>query len=143
MDPNERFIHDELATRAKSGLPAIKEQWRTRQTIDPFFVSWPAEHIIADDGVEVTDHFVLDLPKDKTMWKELMLRAIRRTKSYAILLAEELEGSVLVTFESPHGTRSWRFPIRDHGNVRVLGKPVQKDDYDRIGILWSPRSHEA
>lgn len=144
MDDNERFIHDELLRRAAKAMPAVKESWRKYMRVDPFFISWPAEHIKADDGSTITHHVLLELPKEnRPAWGRLMVEAVERTLSYAILLAEQREGEVVVIFESPHGTHSWHYPIKNHGNVRVLGKPMEKTDVDSIGILWLPETGEA
>jgi hypothetical protein len=140
---SERFIHDELLRRAETGLPGIKDAWRKYKRLDPFLISWPSEHITCDDGTVVTDYFTLDLPRDKKRWSGLFIQTIEKTVPYALLLAEELEDHVSVIFESVHGTRSWHFPIKQQGNVRVLGKPTSRDDTDRIGVLWAPNKHES
>lgn len=140
---SERFIHDELLRRAETGLSAIRETWRKQRHVDPFLISWPSEHIDCDDGAVVTDFFLLELPEDRSAWSKLMVQAVRKTKPYAILLAEELEDVVLLIFESNHGSRSWRYPIKPHGNVRVLGNPKVQDDVDAIGILWRRKTNEA
>jgi hypothetical protein len=143
MDPTERFIHDELMRRAEMGLPSILEAWKAKQHIEPFIISWPYSRIVGDDGSEIADFVLTDLPADRKRWKKLIVLTVQRVKPYALLLAEELNDCVLLIFESGHGTRSWRYPIKHHGNVRVLGDPTQRDDVDRIGILWSPKTHEA
>jgi len=142
-DDNERFIHDELLRRATAAMSSIKEAWRKSQTIDPFLISWPAEYLKADDGSTITHQVLTELPVDKKERGALILKAIERTVAYAILLAEEREREVTVIFESSHGTHSWRYPIKNHGNVRILGKPKERDDVDCVGILWSPERAEA
>lgn len=143
MDNNERFIHDELLRRAEKGLPGIHQAWRVKQHIDPFIISWPSKHLKGDDGSIITDSVLVELPEDRKRWRPHLLRTVHRTKPYALLLAEELDDCVMVTFESGHGTRSWRWPIKDHGGMRVLGNVTQRDDVDSIGILWSPTAHRA
>lgn len=142
-DDNERFIHDELLRRATAAMGSIKEAWRRMQKIEPFLISWPAEHLEADDGSIITHQVLTELPVNKKERGALMLQAIERTCPYAILLAEEREDLVVVIFESSHGTHSWRYPIKNHGNVRILGKPKERDDVDCVGILWSPKTPEA
>ncbi len=139
---DERFIHDELLRRAETGLPGIRDAWKRFGKLDPFLISWPSEHVKCDDGTVVTDFFTLDLPSDRGRWSSLIVQTIEKTKPYALLLAEETKSHVSVIFESVHGTRSWRFPIKKHGDARVLGSPTSRDDVDRIGVLWSPSSHE-
>jgi hypothetical protein len=39
-------------------------------------------------------------------------------------------------FESEYGTRTWRFPIKRHGDVCILGQPSYRDNSESIGVRW-------
>lgn len=78
-----------------------------------------------------------DLPTDPALRKERVKNAVTQTGAYALLVAEQLEGEVRAIFESQHGSRTWRLPLKDHGDVRVLGTPVVRDNAESIGVLWT------
>ena len=133
---SELFIHDELRRRAELGLPSIFESWKADSRLTPFLISWPSRSVDTDDGKKVADQFFMDLPEERARWSKIFVAVAERTNPYALLVAEEREGEVVIVFESMHGSRSWRYPINDHGGTRVLGTRSTQDDVDSIGLLW-------
>lgn len=134
---SERFIHDDILKVLERSLTrTLRESWAENGRIEPFILSWPSEHIRCDDGTTVTHVFHADLPEDSSTWSRWLQATVEKTKPYALLLGEQKGDEIMVTFESPHGSRSWRYPIRRHGDVRVIGQPSTRDDVDAIGILW-------
>ncbi len=132
----EYFIHEELLRRAEAGLKSIPISWKKKRRVDPFMLLWPVGPVACDDGGTVDGMFLLELPEDKELWNREIEMAVERTEPYALLMVEQKTNFVLAVFESIHGTRSWRFPLKPHGGVRILGKkPVVKNDEDGLGIL--------
>lgn len=140
---SERFIHDELVRRAEAGLPNIVQAWKLNGKIQPFMISWPAEHIMADDGRIITDVVLCDLPTNKSEWRKEIAGLIERTVPYALLLCEQRDEEIVMIFESQHGTKSWRWPIKKHGQARVLGDRTCQVDTESIGILWRAKTAES
>jgi hypothetical protein len=136
---SERFIWDDLRVKVALGIPGIYKAWKIKGSIEPFVTAWPGEVILDDNNIPLEGECVLDLPSNKSSWSSTILSFVKRTKAYALLLTEQLEGEVRVILESHHGTRSWSLPIHVSGDVRVLGTAVVKDDTHRIGILWGTR----
>lgn len=145
MDIGREYIilHGYLLEQVGHMLPAIDKSWRSRQEIDPFLVSWPEHAVLDDKGVHITRFVIAELGKDRSRWNELFMLTLKRTHPCGLLLVEQMDEEVVATFESRYGSRSWRYPIKDHGGVRVLGDPVTRDDVDSIGILWSKDEAEA
>lgn len=134
---SERFIHDDMLAEAEAGLKdAIHQSWKVKGRIDPFIISWVQQNIPADDGSIITNHVVADMSEDRSGWTNRMVHIIKKTKPYALMLCEQRETEVVAIFESRHGTRSWRYPIKMHGRTAVLGEPSTRDDIDSIGLLW-------
>ena len=140
---SERYIHDNLRAQATSMLPAIAESWREKQAVDPFLVSWLEKPLTADDGQVITHFVLVELGTDRQVWHAKFVELLERTHPYALLLVEQTDKEVIATFESRHGSRSWRYPINDHGGTRVLGAPMVRDDVDSIGILWQKAEARA
>lgn len=136
---SERFIWDRLKNDAARGLDSIYKTWKRVGRVDPFIISWPAETILDDNGLPTTDPCLRDLPQDESLWPAVIVTFAQKTKSYAMLLAEQLEKQreVRVVLESHHGTRSWTLPILVSGDIRALGDPVMQDNVHKIGILWT------
>lgn len=135
-DHSERFIHDELLRRAKTGLPTIVTSWRQNGKIEPFLISWPAEHLEADDGKIITEAVLCTLPDDRAEWRGRIQQLIGRTNPFALLLGEQRLEEVVAIFESPHGTMSWHWPIKNQGGVKVLGDRYSREDVESISLLW-------
>lgn len=136
---SERFIWDRLKNDAQRGLSGIYSTWKTAGKIEPFLISWPAEKILDDNGVPTDDPCLRSLPSDESLWPKTIVSFAQRTKSYALLMAEQLaeKREVRVTLESHHGTRSWTIPILVSGDIRTLGDAVIQDNVHKIGILWN------
>lgn len=137
---SERFIWDNLKDKVPAGIDNIYVAWKKDGRVDPFIISWPAEPILGDDGLVITHECYLDLPKNHSSWSDTIRNFVKKTKAYALLLAEQREREVLLILESHHGTRSWSIPIIVSGDIRTLGTVVTKDDTHKIGILWGKRS---
>lgn len=135
---SERFIHDDLVLEAEMGLGSLYETWAMQSRIEPFLLVWPA-HPVEYRGRKTEDVVPFDLPEDRGTWHTELRRRVHEASAYGILLAEQHDDVIVVIFESQHGTKSWRIPIKDHGDVRVLGDPVELTDTDSIGVLWAPK----
>ena len=133
---SERFIWDNLKTKASRGIPSLYEAWKAGGKIQPFLIAWPSEPVLDDAGVPTEKEFLLELPDNRSSWSKAMRAFSSRTKSYALLLTEQMEKELRVTLESHHGTRSWSIPILQSGDVRMLGEPTVRDNIHKIGILW-------
>ena len=99
-------------------------------------ISWPQEPIPADDGTIITDFVLLELPGDKELRKKEVKHLIERTQPCALLLCDQFPDKVVAIFESPLGTKSWTYPIKDYGGTKVLGDRSTRENTDSIGILW-------
>lgn len=136
---SERFIHDDICEAVEQGIAAMRVAWSRDHNLAPFAVSWPAETIYADDGRSIDRACAMELqavPKEE--WRQALLDLMQRTKSYALLLAEQQDGAVVVKMESQHGAKSWHLPIRRSGDIRILGAATTQVDGPHLGILWQP-----
>lgn len=133
---SERFIHDDLVVEAAMGLCSLYETWATQSRIDPFILVWPSEPI-EYHGHKTAAAVPFDLPERREQWSSEVRTLAQKYRAYGLLLVEQLSTEVLVIFESSHGTKSWRLPIKDHGDVKTLGGPTELTDTDSIGILWA------
>lgn len=141
---NERFIHKELCYRAQQSVNHLYEIWKKDGKIMPVLLTWPAEPIRDDvTGKPIEGICALDLPEPIGERVTSIRKMVEKTKAYALLLAEERNGSVKVILESPHGTRCWTLPIHQSADVRFLGEATIEDDKERVGLLWSPETAEA
>jgi hypothetical protein len=136
---SERFIWDRLKRDAERGLSGIYKTWKLSGKIEPFLISWPAEVILDDKGLPTDAPCLRNLPSDESLWTSAIVTFAQKTKSYALLVAEQLDDKreVRVTLESHHGTRSWTLPILISGDIRTLGDAVVQDDVHKIGVLWN------
>lgn len=132
----ERALHDALIVLNEANLESIVSSWRENGRIQPFMVSWPEEPVPAVDGTIITDVVMLELPADPEVRKKEVRTLVERTKPCALLMCEQYKDKVLVVFESPLGTKSWTYPIKDHGGTLVLGDRSSRENTDSIGILW-------
>lgn len=134
-----QLVHDDIMNEAETSLKnVIHKAWRAKRgSLEPFIIAWPQDPLLTDDGWNiVTNHIVSDLPKDRSRWPEQMALVIERTKPIALLMGEQRETEVVVIFETRLGTRSWRYPIKQHGRSSVLSEPVVRNNVDSIGVLW-------
>lgn len=140
MDKNyyrsERFIWDNLKVNAATGITSLYKSWRQKGRVEPFAISWPSETILDDSGLPLQGSCLIDLPSDHAQWNQTLVKFVGRTKSYALLLAEQLPREIRVILESHHGTRSWVIPILISGDIRTLGTASIHDNVHKIGILW-------
>ena len=136
---SERVIWDNLKTLAEAGVKDIHRQWKVKRSIEPFAIVWPAQPILDSQGITVKGACSIDLPRDTAAWSETLRQLVHMTEAYALLLVEQRDTDIQVILESHHGTRSWTIPIRQSGDVRVLGDPIVQDNTNRIGILWESR----
>jgi hypothetical protein len=134
---SERFIHDELRRRCEAALPTLYNHWRKDRRIYPYLLMWPNDTVRTRSGDSFNGVVFTELSMDATERKEQVKRAAGECNAYGLMLTEQLEDAVRVIFETEHGTRTWRLPINDHGDVQVLGAPVVKDNAESIGVLWT------
>lgn len=112
--------------------------------ICPQFFTWPAETVTLESGESHEDIFVLELERVPTNdWSATLRQAVAVSKAYGLLLVEQKAETVKAIFESHHGSRAWTFPIRRHGDVKILLSPKVTTDLESVGILWSPARASA
>ena len=131
-----RFVHEELSRRCIRAVELIPEQWRENKRIYPTLLMWPADSVRATDGSDFSGVVFTDLPEDSGQRRVAVIRAAKRCDAYGLLLTEQIDGFVRLVFETEHGTRTWRFPIKPHGNIQILGRPAFRDNAESIGIRW-------
>lgn len=133
---SERFIHDGIVRTAREAIPTLYESWKRLKRIRPFVLVWPAEEIVWR-GTPTERAVAFDAPKDPSQMDAFLREVQKKTAAYAILLWEQKEQAVVGVLESRHGSVSWHIPIRDHGNVKALGRPEEKVDVDHLGLKWT------
>lgn len=136
---SEKFIWDDLVLRGEEAVKKVRDQWRHSKTVQRALIAWPAEYVVADNGTLVRDVVSLAIPEGMPTFNAAVELA-KVAKAYALLLVERIGDDVRVILESHHGTRSWKMPIRRHGDVTVLEKEEAATDSESIGVLWRPRS---
>lgn len=132
----ERFIHDELVARCMNAVHQMKELWRGFKRIHPTLLIWPADSVRTTLKERFSGVIFTELPEDPAERRAAIINAAKRCDAYGLLLTEQLEHDVRLIFESESGTMTWRFPIKNHGDVQVLGAPVSKVNTESIGIRW-------
>lgn len=132
----EQFIHDELVARCLNTVDQMKELWRGFKRIHPTLLIWPADSVRTTTKERFSGVIFTELPDDPAARRSAIIDAAKRCNAYGLLLTEQLEHDVRLIFESESGTRTWRFPIKNHGDVQVLGEPVSKVNTESIGIRW-------
>ena len=137
-----QFIHDDLLQEAEDGLEAIPRWWRKHGRIPPSLILWPRDRVTCDDGTHVEDKIHFDLPEDPSTWQDLIQKAVERTQAYAMFFISQRKNEVRAIFESPHGAKSWHFPLVKHGPDVVLGDCIDKVGASYIGLLWRPTPEE-
>ena len=131
-----RFIHDELLRRC-IGLPdSVRQLFRRSKRIYPSILIWPTDTVQAMDGSRFSGVVFSELSLEPAARRLEIRDSILRTLAFAAAVTEQLDDCVRILFESGHGTRTWRLPIKDHGGVQVLGPAEQRDNAESIGILW-------
>lgn len=134
---SERFIHDNLIQVAEAGIKGLYKYWKKNHKIDPFIVTWPSKTLSDDNGQQINDVCVMELPKnDKGSWQKLMLDVVAKTHAYGILLVEQRDMDVRAIFETKHGSKCWTLPIIRSGDIPVLKKPESTINRENLGLLW-------
>ncbi len=131
-----RFIHDELATRCLNVIRQIHELWKEYRQVYPTLLLWPMDGVKATTKERFSGVVFTELPDDPPLRRAKIVEAAKQCNAYGLLLTEQLEHEVRVILETPHGTRTWRIPIKNHGDVQVLGTPIVRDNTESIGIRW-------
>jgi len=131
-------MYRELCKQAEDGQQSIPELWSNNRRIRPHLLLWPSE-AVKFRGQLTEDVLPFDMPGDRSEWPELLLDRVLDSKACALLLVEQREQAVVAIFESPRGTTSWHYPIKDHGDLKILGPPVKKTDVESVGLLWRPK----
>ncbi len=140
---SERFIHDDLMARAHAMVEKLPGMWGRDGHIFPMLFTWPSE-AVATSGGRHEGICVLELEgTPRAEWSALLRKAVAATKAYGLLLVEQQEREVVVIFETHHGSRAWRLPVKRHGDRCVLEKPRVSTDVESVGILWSPQRATA
>ena len=132
MSHPERFIHDQLVEEAKAGIDSLYENWKNKQTLNPFIVMWPVREIIWH-GMPTKNAVAFDVPKGEAI-KPYMEKMAKKVRAYAVLLWKEEAQALKGVLESKHGSVTWTIPILKHGNIRVLDTLEEHTDVDRLGI---------
>jgi hypothetical protein len=132
----EEQFHDAMCDVAESGLTLIQRWWREHGVVPPFLALWSEEEFRR----AVDPDFTIELPEDPEVQKKLIWKAAKTVNAHAALVVRQLENEVRAVFETREGTKSWHYPIRDHGPDRVLGDPTVRVDEHHIGVLRSPSS---
>jgi hypothetical protein len=133
--PEANPAHSRLLELAARVIPTVLDLWREHKSIEPTLLLWPTRVITARTGEPVT-LVTVDLPTDAAQRRPKILEAAKACDAYGLLLTEQLEDSVRMILESKHGTRTWRFPIKRHGDVCILGQPSYRDNSESIGVRW-------
>ena len=131
-----RFIHDELLRRCEPLTAKVIQQFRRDKTIRPTLLLWPTDSVKASDGNLFSGVLFTELPESGDARKKEIRDAIIRSNAFAALVTEQVDNTVRLIFESEHGTRTWRLPIRDYGGVQVLERTAPRDNAESIGVLW-------
>ncbi len=133
---SERFIHDELLLRCVPLVAKVRELWRRNKRIYPTILLWPTDSVKTTAGEKFTGVVFDALKEEGAARREEIQRAAAACGAYAVLITEQLETDVRMVFESVHGSRTWRLPIKEHGDVQVLGQATVRDDAESVGVLW-------
>lgn len=133
---SERAIHDELTRRCQAAVAQVYSIWKRFRNVHPTLLLWPGESLRVPSGPEFTGVVFMVLPEAKEERPAAIVEAARRCKAFGLLTTEQLETDIRLLFESAHGTRTWRIPIKQHGDIRVLGPPSMKDNVESIGVKW-------
>lgn len=141
---SERIIHDQLLDEAERGINTLYDSFKENKSIPPFALFWPATLVESNDGGMVGDTVLLELERfERERWRSILIEGLRKTNAYGILLAEQKEGRVEVTFETVHGSRRWTLPITRRLGTPVLGRPTVETDVEGLQLLWAPQKDEA
>lgn len=135
---DEVFIHRDLEAKAEAIVRTVRETWKKQRKVDPYAVTWPSEHLKADDGATITHAVLCPIPAgfDTARRMKALQQLVERTKAYGLLVVEQKENSIRILFETQHGARSWCIPLDWHGDVQVPGQTETRNDGECVGLLW-------
>lgn len=111
--------------------------FRRDKYICPHILIWPASTVQATDGSQFSGTIFSELSLEPERRPLEIKQSILRTAAYAALVTEQLETDIRMIFESGHGTRTWRLPIKNHGDIQILGRAVVHDNAESLGVLWT------
>lgn len=131
-----RFIHDELLRRCEPLTAKVIQMFRRDKLIHPTLLIWPADTVKTTDGNFFSGVIFTELPKEAEARKQEIKNAILRTAAFAALVTEQVDSDIRMVFESGHGTRTWRLPIKDYGGIQVLERTPPRDNAESLGVLW-------
>lgn len=131
-----RFIHDELLRRCEGLTDKVMQIFRRDRAIHPTLLVWPIDTVKSTEGKSFSGVIFTELSHEPDKRRQEVRDSILRTAAFAALLTEQVEGSVRLIFESGHGTRTWRLPIKNYGGVQVLERQAPRDNIESIGMLW-------
>ena len=143
--PEEHFIHSTLRNRAARMAEQVRENWKQRQRIESYAISWPSETIQTDDGTPISHTVLMRLPEELSESQKFaaLQMIVTRTKAHGLVLIEHKNHELRVLFETHHGARAWLTPLERHGDVLVPGKTRVRDNAECLGLLWRPRRGES
>ncbi len=131
-----RFIHDELVRRCEVLPDRVRQLFRKDRYVHPTLLIWPADTIRTKSGGQFSGVVFSELSADAETRRQEVKDSILRTAAWAALVTEQLPDAVRLLFESGQGTRTWRLPIKNHGDVQVLGPTEARDNVESLGVLW-------
>ncbi len=132
-----KHIHDELLRRCEILTDKVLMQFRRDKFIHPTLLLWPADTVRSTDGNYFSGVIFTELSHEADKRKQEVKDSILRTAAFAALLTEQLEDAIRLIFESGHGTRTWRLPIKNYGGIQVLERVQPRDNAEGIGVLWT------
>jgi len=132
-----RFIHDELVRRCGPLTETVIRHFRRDKFILPTLLIWPADTVHSTDGNLFSGVIFTELSSSAELRLREIKDSILRTAAFAALVTEQLPDAVRMVFESGHGTRTWRLPIKNYGGVQVLERTQPRDNTESIGVLWT------
>lgn len=133
---SERFIHTELIARCLNTVTQIGALWKEFKKIYPTLLIWPTDSVKTTTKERFSGVVFTELPDDPELRRIRIVEAAKQCNAYGLLLTEQLEQDVRLILETRHGTRTWRYPIKHHGDIQVLGAPIVRDNAESIGIKW-------
>jgi len=133
--PKRSMLHKELVRRSERMLAHVNNLWDGTAFQDVLF-TWAGEVVKDDKGNPVNDIVGCDLPDDRARHNDIALKMAMRTSACGLLRIRREDECIKAIMETPHGSRSWTFPLHLRGDRRVVGSPVVREDEDYVGILW-------
>jgi len=142
MDDLTARGHAYVLEDVRGTLPALYDVWKQKGSINPFVMIWPRK-AVQWLGMKTNQSVGFDMPADRNAWPEFLAEKALKNAAFALLLTERKGNEIVAILETQAGTSSWHLPVEDHGNVEVLGEPIEQTDIDSIGLLWRPTAAEV